>query len=206
MNIKHPPLPLSLSVTLGSFLLLFGTSLPAQAQLSDITGAIITTSDIVDGFPPSVDQRTILVFTNDNIAIAVNQAANSVNAQLAARNFPVVVPNRPIGSISPTVQQALESVLTETSNVEASTGRLVGGLARGCVGVDTVQVRDLVSSLQGLTTGGEVDAASLDAAVEAYNQLINDSNQECLANPPEELLAIQSLLVALLNGALTAAR
>ena len=205
MNIKYFPIPLSFCLALGSFLLILDTKLPAQAQLSDITGAIITTSDIADGIYSSQNpQRVIISFRTSEIAAAVNRSAVSVNERLVAGNLPVIASNIPTTSLSKTVQQDLQNLLTRTGNVNDSTNRLTSGLVEGCSGVDAIRAQNLVRSLEGLTSNGTISPAQLRLAVEAYNNLINATRADCLSNPPEELLAIQSVLSALVNAALRA--
>ncbi|HBL11591.1 MAG TPA: hypothetical protein DD379_09325 [Cyanobacteria bacterium UBA11162] len=207
MNIKYFQRSLSLSLALGSFLISLGTAsqAQAQAQLSDITGAIITTSDIADGIYPSPNgQRTLIVFRTPAVATAVNQAAQSTNGQLAAQTLPIVVRDIPTTSLSSTVQQTLASVVTGSGTREAATTQLESGLIRGLSGVNSGLIRNLVTRLDGLTAGGEVNAAQLQAAVNAYNALINASNANVLSDPPEELLAIQSILSTLVTAALRA--
>ena len=201
MNIK----PLHLSFLLGSSLIIWGITPNAMAQLSDITGAIITTSDIADGiFPSPNGQRIIIAFRTPEIAAAVNQAAQLVNNQLANQSLPIVANNIPNSSISGSVQQALETVLIGSGNVQDSASQLINGLAREGSGVSRTTAQNLVSRLAGLTDGDQVSAPELQAAVEAYNQLINTSNAASLSNPSEELLAIQSVMFSLVNAALRA--
>lgn len=175
---------------------------PAQAQSgtqSDITGVIVTTSDAAGSFRAG-DRKTILAFKTSEIRNAVYAAAGSINQQLAARNLPVpVVANASPTAIPATVQQNLECVSTGIGDVNACSRQFENGLSNA--GGDPTIAQNLVSSLQGLTAGGKVDAGRLTAVVRAYNALINTSSAEYLSNPPEELRAIQSILSILLNAA-----
>ena len=202
MSMKHLPLHLGLGLALAIFGVLGGTS-NAQAQVgnqSDVTGVIVTTSDLVGGFSPGGDRRTNLAFRTSDIRNAVYTAANSVNQQLAARNLSVpVVANSAPTAIPTTVQQNIECICTRTGDVNACSGQFESGLINA--GGDPTIVRNLVLSLQGLTAGGQVDAGRLTVVVRAYNALISASSTEYLGNPPEELRAIQSILSILLNAA-----
>ena len=198
---------LPLGLALGSSLLLSGT-LPAGAQTgnqSDVTGAITTTGDIAgDAFAPRFGGGggAVARFTNPDIAAAVNQAAVSLNAQVAEGTLTVAATNAPTTSISAAVQQILQSLLTGTD--DASSSQLESALANAPGAPNTKLVQNLVSSLQGLTAGGTVSPAGLAAAIEAYNALIDASGGEFLGNPQPELLAIQSALSTLVNAALAA--
>lgn len=198
MNIKHLPFCLSSGLVLGSCLLVIAIAPKAQAQaaiqsditgniitnLSDITGPIVTTSDIAGGaFAPGAGRRTYLAFRNSSVEVAVNQAALSLNSQLG---------------------QPLASLLTATGNVDVSASQLETGLINATGGPSATTARSLSSSLRGLTAGGRVNPAKLAAAVAAYNALIDSSDGLFLRNPPEELLSIQSLLGALVNAGLGA--
>lgn len=202
MSIKHFPLHLGLGLALTIFGVLGGTS-NAQAQVgnqSDVTGVIVTTSDFVGGFSPGGDRQNVLAFRTSDIRNAVYTAASSVNQQLAARNLSVpVVANTAPTAIPTTVQQNIECICTRIGDVNACSGQFESGLINA--GGDPAIVRNLVSSLQGLTAGGQVDAGRLTAVVRAYNALINASSTAYLSNPPEELRAIQSILSILLNAA-----
>ncbi len=202
MNIKYFSIQLGLGLTLGIFGI--GSAiLPAQAQsgnFSDITGTIITTSDVVGGFSPGGGTRTFLVFRTEEIESNVNNAALRVNQRLAANNLPVVATDQPPTAIPATVQQNLAAVLASTGNVNAGVARIASGLVNA--GANPNLAENLASNLSGLTARGTVEAAQLQAVVEAYNALINGSSFEFLEEPPEELRAIQSVLSILLGAAL----
>lgn len=200
MNIKHLPVNLGLGLALAFGAIIFRTP-QAQAQsgnFSDVTGSIITTSDIVGGFSPGGDRVVRLAFRTTAIANAVNNAANTVNQQLAARNLPIVANEAPT-AIPAAVQQAVECASTGKGDVAACLAQIERGLVNG--GANPVLARNLATSLNGLTAKGEVEPARLVGLVRAYNGLINNSNAEFLSNPPEELRAIRSVLSILLNAA-----
>ncbi|MGC1393142.1 MAG: hypothetical protein WA828_02585 [Coleofasciculaceae cyanobacterium] len=173
---------------------------PAQAQsgnFSDVTGTIITTSDVVGGFSPGGDRITNLAFRTSAIANAVNNAAVAVNQQLASRNLPIAANGAPT-AIPDAVQEAI-GCASSGSNAAACVGQIEQGLVNG--GANPALARNLALSLDRLTVGGEVDAGRLLALVRAYNGLINNSSAQFLSNPPEELRAVQSVLSILLNAA-----
>ncbi|HEY9902894.1 MAG TPA: hypothetical protein V6D43_10765 [Candidatus Sericytochromatia bacterium] len=200
MNIK----PLLFHVGLGFALAIAGVvagTSPAQAQrgnLSDITGNIITTSDIAGGFSPSGDRLVNLSFRTNEIRDAVNTAATSVNQQLASRLLPIVANGLPT-AIPESVQQNVECAFTSNINVGDCTAEIERGLVNA--GVNLAIAQNLATSLQGLTAKDRVEPGRLVAVVRAYNALINSSSAEFLSNPPEELRAIQSVLSILLNAA-----
>jgi len=200
MNIK----PLLFHVGLGFALAIAGVvarTSPAQAQrgnLSDITGNIITTSDIAGGFSPSGDRLVNLSFRTNEIRDAVNTAATSVNQQLASRLLPIVANGLPT-AIPESVQQNVECAFTSNINVGDCTAEIERGLVNA--GVNLAIAQNLATSLQGLTAKDRVEPGRLVAVVRAYNALINSSSAEFLSNPPEELRAIQSVLSILLKAA-----
>jgi hypothetical protein len=199
---------LSVGLIVGALLfLLESPSARARPQLSDVTGAILTTSDIIDGGLPGQEGRTtFIVYRTDQIAVAVNQAAASVNQQLAARTLPAPAIGVPTTSLSPGIQLVLESVLTQTGNVNANANQLANGLFGNCAGVGAGRAEELAANLVGLTAGGQVEAAQLGEAVSAFNEVVNAADDSCLSDPPEELLAIQSALAQLLEEAFEAAQ
>lgn len=202
MNIRHLPLQFGLSLVLGMVGVVSGT-VPAQAQsgnFSDITGTIITTSDVVGGFGAGGGAETVIAFSTDEIEDAVNGAASSVNELLATNRLPVVDTGGTPTPIPAAVQQNLAVVLTSTGNVDAAVVQIETGLVNA--GANPTLARNLAFSLRGLTSRGAVEPAQFQAVIEAYNALINASSFEFLEEPPEELRAIQSVLSILLNAAL----
>jgi hypothetical protein len=206
MKIRHLP-GFGLGVVVGCSVLFLAVVPSARAQsgnISDMTGNIITTSDIVGGalIPGAEADGTAIAFTSNQVAIAVNTAANSVNRFLAASNLPVVETGPPT-AIPAIVQQNLQCLLSEVGNVNACVAQFQSALATA--GVDATLAANLASSLRGLTSGGTVNAAQFTAVVAAYNAVINASDAQLLLNPPEQLRAIQAVLSILLNAAFTAA-
>jgi hypothetical protein len=180
-------------------------------------------------FPYSVTRGRFIkgaVFANSSTQAAVNNAALAVISNLSTNslNSPT---GQPIPSQT---QQNLRSLLTSSSecvpstddnrgqstdasnrdNTNACTGQITGALSNveGNPGLDRVQ--QLANRLEGLlktnssqTTelaNGRVDPIRLVEVVNAYNDLIDNSSAEFLNNPPPELLAIQSVLLQLVNS------
>lgn len=203
MNVRR----LSLQLGLGFALAILGVvsqTPQAQAQrgnLSDVTGAIITTSDIVGGFSPSGGGELIISFRTEEIENSVNSAAGTVNDQLQARNLPIIAIG-PQTAIPAAVQQTLEAVMAGSGDVDAGVTQIANSLASA--GADPTLAQNLASSLAGLTDGGSVDPAQFRSVVQAYNALIANSNADFLRNPPEFLRGIQSVLSILLNAAFAA--
>ena len=171
---------------------------PVMAQTgnqSDITGPILSTSDFAGQTLP-ITTTTVTGFQGGEPAqIAVNQAAASLNTQLADNNL-----TSPTGTPIPAaVQQSLLSILTTDAqagnNINAVTAALYS--APGAPPLNVIQ--DLLASLEKLTRDDKVVPAKLLAAVLAYNAMILASNEEFLRNPPAELRAIQASLAKLVQ-------
>jgi len=202
MNIKHFPLHLGLGFALAIVgVVSHAPTVQAQSgNQSDTTGAIVTTSDIVNGaLVSSEGGELVIVYITRPIEEAVNGAASLVNQQLAAGNLPVLSTDTPT-AIPLTIQQNLEVLVTANGNVSASAAQIESALVSA--GADASLAANLVASLRGLNSGGTVDAAQFQAAIEAYNALINGSPDSFVIEIPEELRAIRSVLGILLNAGL----
>lgn len=158
INIGYFSFRLGLSFTFGAALMLFQTSLPAQAQTgnqSDVTGAIVTTSDITGGTftQPSTQfsegGSVQVVFSRYSIQAVVNQAALEVLRQLNINSL-----TSPVGNPIPSeTQQTLLSVLTASSPIQGNANnRLTNSLSNVPSGPIVNQAQQLVNSLQGLLT------------------------------------------------------
>ncbi|MBD1941525.1 hypothetical protein H6F50_04010, partial [Coleofasciculus sp. FACHB-712] len=124
MNIKRLSLNLGLGLALGSSLLFSETAFAQTSGNSDVTGPIMTTSDVVNGaFIPDRGGRGRLAFRTAAIASAVNQAAASVNSQ--------------------TANNSLGNVLTGTGNVAASASQLESGLVNATEGINPTLARNV---------------------------------------------------------------
>ncbi len=206
MNIKQFSLQLGLGLALAIAGVVSQTP-QVQAQtgnFSDVTGNIITTSDIAGGaFAPGSDGERRLVFRTNQIRDSVYGAAGEVNQQLAARNLPIVATGAPT-AIPAEVQQDLECVLAGAGNVDACQARLVNDIVNA--GANPTLTQNLVSSIRGLTVNGRVDPAQFTTAIQNYNALINASSFEALSSTAQGsaaqgLRAIQSVFSILLNAA-----
>ncbi len=172
---------------------------PVMAQTgnqSDITGPILSTSDFAGQTIPITTTVTGLGFQGGEPAqIAVNQAAASLNIQLADNNLtsPTGIP------IPAAIQQLLLSILTGDAQAGNNINAVIAALysAPGAPPLNVIE--DLLASLERLTRDEKVVPAKLLAAVQAYNAMILASNEEFLRNPPAELRAIQASLVKLVG-------
>ena len=206
------PFHLGLSFTFLSAFLLWQASPPAQAQTgnqSDVTGAIVTTSDISGGaFTHSQPGgRGVAHFSSFTVQTVVNQAAITVLKQLNINSL-----TSPTGtSISPETQQRLLLILTASKSVpeKASFAQIITALSSDQGGSTASEARQLAASLEGLfktrsTTATSpkvsINANRLLAAIKAYNQLVNHSSAQFLNNPPPELVGIRSVLSELIKA------
>ncbi|GBF52500.1 hypothetical protein N0824_00346 [Microcystis sp. 0824] len=173
---------------------------PSMAQTgnqSDVTGPILSTGDFAGQTIPTTTVTVTGFQGGEPAQISVNQAAASVNTQLANNGL-----TSPTGTpISPTVQQPILSILTADAqagnNITAVTAALT--TVPGAPPLSVIQ--NLLDGLNGLTSGGAVNPANLLAAVQTYNAMILASNEAFLASPPAELRAIQASLAALVEAA-----
>ena len=170
---------------------------PVMAQTgnqSDATGPILSTGDFAGQTFPIPFVRTEFQ-GGEPAQIAVNQAAASLNTQLADNNL-----TSPTGTPIPAaVQQSLLSILTGDAQAGNNINAVIAALysAPGAPPLNVIQ--DLLASLEKLTKEERVVPAKLQAAVRAYNAMILASNEEFLRNPPAELRAIQAFLAKLVQ-------
>lgn len=201
MNIKNLPLNLGLGLAVAISGIISGIP-QAQAQTgnqSDVTGTIVTTSDMVGGFSPGGDRRLNQAFATPAIQNAVNTAAASANQLLVQGNLPIVAIG-PRTAISDVAQKNLECACTRSGNSKSCVSEIERDLVNA--GANPTLARNLALSFEGLTAGSKVEAPRLVAAVRAYNALVSNSSAEFLSNPPESFRAMQSVLGILLNSAL----
>jgi hypothetical protein len=202
MNVKHLPLYLGLGFTLAvSGVVSHAPQAQAQSgNQSDITGVIVTTSDISGGFNFSGgDRRRTIAFQSTSIQNSVNSAAISINQRLEQGTLPIVATDSSQTSISVSVQRNLQVILINEGNVSTTVTQYVNGLVSA--GADQTLSQNLVTSLVGLTSNGTVQAAQCQTVIRAYNVFIENANLELLTNNPDELRAIRSVLAILLNAA-----
>jgi hypothetical protein len=175
---------------------------PVMAQTgnqSDITGPVLSTSDFAGQTIPTTTVTVTGFQGGEPAQISVNQAAASVNTQLADNNL-----TSPTGTpIPPAIQELLLGILTGDAqagnNINAVTAALT--TAPGAPPLNVIQ--DLLNRLEGLTSDNTVNPVNLLAAVQAYNAMILASNEAFLANPPAELRAIQVFLAALVEATIS---
>lgn len=168
---------------------------PVMAQTgnqSDITGPILSTSDFAGQTFPTTTVTGLGFQGGEPAQISVNQAAASVNTQLADNSLtsPTGVP------IPAAIQELLLGILTG----DAQAGNNINALAAPFSGAPPDLIQNLLNSLEGLTLGNAVNPVNFLAAVQAYNAMILASNEAFLANPPAELRAIQAFLAALVDA------
>ena len=202
MNIKHLPFHVGLGFVLAIAGMISQTPL-AQAQSgnqSDITGAIITTSDVAGGFNFSSDRRKLIAFRSAAIQDAVNSSAVSINQQLIAGSLPIVSTDPTTTAISVTIQQNLQVILTDTGNVDNSVVVIVNDLVDA--GADRTLSQNLVYGLRGLTAGGKVRAAKFQIVTRSYNSFIDNCSDQVFIKNPDSLRAIRAVLSIMLNAAL----
>ncbi|MBR8833981.1 MAG: hypothetical protein DSM106950_08060 [Stigonema ocellatum SAG 48.90 = DSM 106950] len=200
---RNFPFHLGLSNTIVSAFMLCQMSQPVQAQngnQSDVTGAIVTTSDISGGtFIHSQPGGRGLQFSSVTVQAGVYQAAAKVVNQLNLNSL-----TSPAGTpIPPETQQLLLRFLTTSRSVQGngSIEQITNALSSAQGGPTVNQAQQLANSLEGLLKTGtanpsqiKINPARLMAALKAYNQLIDNSSAEFLNNPPSELLGIGSVL------------
>jgi hypothetical protein len=212
--IKRFQFYLSLSFAFSTVMLCQGL-LPVQAQRgnqSDVTGAIVTTSDIKGPFFSPTPQGNQVEFKGYGLRRVVSEASAKVVNDLNVNSL-TSVSGRPI---PPETQQSLLRILVASRPKEVNpTSQLLTKALSGVQGGPTVeQAEQLTDSLRGLlknfrlTTNRSqtqlryrrVSATQLMAAVKAYNNIIDRSSAQYLTNPPSELLAIRSVLTQIISS------
>jgi hypothetical protein len=170
---------------------------PGMAQTgnqSDATGPILSTSDFAGQTFPIPFVRTEFQ-GGEPAQIAVNQAAASLNIQLADNNL-----TSPTGTpIPPAVQESILSILTGDAQAGNNINAVIAALYAVPGAPPLNVIEDLLALLERLTKDKKVVPAKLLAAVQAYNVMILASNEEFLGNPPAELRAIQASLAKLVG-------
>ncbi|MDF5732331.1 MAG: hypothetical protein PUP92_31105 [Rhizonema sp. PD38] len=216
--IKRFPFSLSLSVAF-STVMLCQASLPVQAQRgnqSDVTGAIVTTSDIKGPFFSPTPQRGrggVVRFNSNGLRRVASEASIKVIDQLNLNSL-TSVSGRPIPS--QTQQSLLRILLASRSTEVTPTSQQITKALSGVQGGPTVQqAEQLVDSLQGLLKNfrltttirlqaevryRRISATRLLVALNAYNNIIDRSSAQYLSNPPSELLAIRSVLTQITDS------
>jgi hypothetical protein len=187
---------LSIFLTLGMWLPIACSLAPAIAQSgnqSDATGPINSTGDFNGRYIPGPASTPTSFSGGESSQAAVNQTATSVNEQLNVNTFTLANGTSP----TPSVQQALLSVLTGDAGAKASAEILGAALAAAPGSPSAATIQALLASLEGVATDNQVDASKLLATVQDYNAMIRASNEEFLRQPPVELLALRDVLTRL---------
>ncbi|NJL86645.1 MAG: hypothetical protein HC886_12735 [Leptolyngbyaceae cyanobacterium SM1_1_3] len=185
-------------------LVLIGLSkaVPAQAQTgnaSDVTGNIITTGDIAGGAfqpQPSTPVR------GTPVAAAINAALDRAVAQLSAGTLAPPTTGLTAGVTQITYRNAQASLYSQLVSPGGGAATLLNSLT--AQGAPAAQTQQLIAQLVSLLSS-EPSAATLGAAVEAYNSVVRSANANFLTNIPAEFQAIQALLETANNAALLAA-
>jgi hypothetical protein len=165
-----------------------------NVQASDISGPPVTSGEIAGGiFAPS--PGPVATLANATVQAAVVGAMTSVSAMLSAGTMTT------LGgvAISPAVQAQLLAVLTSNSPTTGPAAKLADAINSAGAGAPAA-VQALVTSLSGLG----MNPAQLPTAVGEFNNLVQVASPAFLANPPQEFLAIQAVLNALVTAAAAA--
>jgi hypothetical protein len=190
---------LSIFLTLGMLLPIACSLAPAIAQSgnqSDATGPINSTGDFNGRYIPGPASSPTSFSGGESSQTAVNQTATSLNEQLNVNTFTLANGTSP----TPSVQQALLSVLTGDAGAKASAEILGAALASAPGSPSPATIQALLASLEGVATDNQVDASKLLATVQDYNAMIRASNEEFLRQPPVELLALRDVLTRLVTA------
>ncbi len=205
---------LGLGLSLGASVFMFLAAPKATAgNLSDVTGTnvttniagnqsdtldtIVTTSDLASAAFAPGNSSVKVGFSTPAVQTAVNQTAQGLNSGLASQTLPVVTPGSSASCITSSAQQILGRVVNDP---KAVADQLEAGLMSNGYAGNPKAVRNLVSYLRGLTAGNQVNPAQLRLAVVAYNDLIKSSSNEYMIHPPQELLAVDSVLAHLVKA------
>jgi len=204
MNIRNLPFHLGLGFALAIAGIVSQVPLVSaqSGNQSNITGPIMSTSDIVGGFNFSGggDRRRIIAFQTTAIQNSVNVAAVSINQQLVRGTLPLVSNDpSPQTPIPANIQQNLAAIVTNSGNVDASITLIVNELVSA--GADRTLTQNMVYEFRGLTSGGKVRAAKLLAVIRAYNAFIDGCPAEVFTNNPNALRGKRAILAILLNAA-----
>lgn len=173
---------------LGAALLLLCPAWPVRAQsnnLSDVTGAIVTTSDIAGGsFQPGRPGATEvrLVYANPAAQGAVNTALSNATPQL---------------------QEILGVTATDIAGPSADqTQTLINTLSNTAKGVSVSQAEQLVTALVQIWQSQSVSPTQLLNAVTAFNDIVNTADNDYILNPPTLFQQIRAVLNPLVLAAL----
>ena len=171
---------------------------PVMAQTgnqSDITGPVLSTSDFAGQTIPTTTVTVTGFQGGEPAQISVNQAAASVNTQLADNNL-----TSPTGTpIPPAIQELLLGILTGDAQAGNNINAVIAALST-VPGAPLDIIEDLLNRLEGLTSDNTVNPVKLLAAVQAYNAMILASNEAFLSNIPADIRAFGVSLAALVEA------
>ncbi len=188
-----------------------GASGPERAVVSDVSGTVITTGDMVSGMLMG-EPGTVPVLSC-GAATGVRDAGLALAWELEARTLTVATPNPGLvpapdelqddllhllsgDGEAPGAASALAAALTPEDNRAPEARKAAEELAENMAGLLTLSVslepekRDLESAVR------------LTRATARYNAFIQTSSLEFLERAPLELLAVQATLSRLLVGAM----
>ncbi|NEQ33220.1 MAG: hypothetical protein F6K04_19845 [Leptolyngbya sp. SIO4C5] len=193
--------PLGFSV-LASCLIIGLGSAPAEAQTgnaSDVTGNIITTSDIAGGAFQPLPSTPV---RGTPVAAAIDAALDESIARLAAGTLAPPANGLASGVTATDYRSAQTSLYSQLVSPGGNAAALQNSLiAQGAPAGPTQQLMTrLVSFLSGSPA-----AASLGATVQAYNAVVGAAGADFLTNIPAEFQVIQALLAEANDAALSAA-
>ncbi|MDE3052264.1 MAG: hypothetical protein KGJ70_00150 [Gemmatimonadota bacterium] len=181
---------------------------PAGAQVanqSDVTGIPITSSSVVSPvFTVAVGGAArVITFTTPQIAVAYQQAAGRINAQLSSQTFTTQQGFR----APPATQNLLYEVVSGGTGSAAASAQLLDRLTAGNASPQAVSsAQAFVESFRGLLAKGidmkpqffnSLTATQLANSVAAYNAFIDASPAGYLSAPPPEVMAVRGILAQL---------
>jgi hypothetical protein len=184
--------PLRILVPILVSLLVGGPSAWAQ---SDVSGSL-PGSD-VSGILTQSDQ---LAFASDEVRIRM--------ADVAARLATALREGTLSGGVAGmgravTVPSGTTDLLLASSRAErrAAAHSLVDVLTGQ--GVPARQARDLARATAGLLEGGTIDPETILPALHAFNAVVEGAPTSVLAQPPQEIVVLRSVLLSLLDGSVS---
>ncbi|MDJ0706904.1 MAG: hypothetical protein QNJ46_26825 [Leptolyngbyaceae cyanobacterium MO_188.B28] len=178
------------SFGLGAALIVLFSALPVLAQsggnLSDVTGAIVTTSDVAGGAftpQPGGDTETRLVYADPAAQGQINRALSDVTSQLEA----VLGAGSSLGDDGPTAGQRQA---------------LIDAVSNPAKGVSAAQAERLAAVLEQIWQSQTVSPAQLLEAVAAYNNIVSTADDDYILNLPTLLQQIREVLAPIVRAAL----
>lgn len=177
----------------------------ARIDQSDVAGVSVTSSDLLNFEPGTVKSLTCPV------AWGVRTTSEAVASSLASGDFRVAAATVDGTPVSEPLRRDLLLLLTDADGSDAAGARIAAALGRDDNRGARDEARQLVRSLKGLVAAasrmdparpGVVAPMKLNRSVADFNDFVDDSSPTFLANPPEELGAVQSVLSRIVISAL----